>query len=74
MVVRDEGMGIREDLQARVLKRFEGVISENDSGGIGLGLYISNSIAIAHGGEIKLKSELGKGSEFSVILPRSSLI
>jgi signal transduction histidine kinase len=70
MIVRDEGMGIREDLQHRVFKRFEGIISENDSSGVGLGLYISNSIAIAHGGEIKLKSELGKGSEFSVILPR----
>jgi PAS domain S-box-containing protein len=69
LIVRDEGMGIREDVQSRVFKRFEGTISENDSSGIGLGLYISNSIAIAHGGEIKLRSELGKGSEFSVILP-----
>lgn len=69
LIVRDEGMGIREDVQSRVFKRFEGTISENETSGIGLGLYISNNIAIAHGGGIVLKSELGKGSEFSVILP-----
>lgn len=72
MIVRDEGMGIKEDVQSRVFKRFEGTISENDTSGIGLGLYISSSIAIAHGGKINLKSELGKGSEFSVVLPRVS--
>ena len=69
LIVRDQGMGIREDLQNQVFKRFEGTISENETSGVGLGLYISSSIARAHGGKIELKSELGQGSEFKVILP-----
>ena len=74
LIVRDQGMGIRDELQAQVFKRFEGTISENETSGVGLGLYISNSIAKAHGGKIELKSELGQGSEFKVILPLNAAI
>jgi signal transduction histidine kinase len=39
--------------------------------GTGLGLFISDKIARAHGGEIHLSSEPGKGTRFSVRLPRT---
>lgn len=72
MIVRDEGMGIKAEDQSRVFERFERAISENEVSGIGLGLYISKNIVRAHGGEIRLKSEFGKGSEFAVIIPVTS--
>lgn len=69
--VRDNGMGIKPEDQKRVFERFERVISDNEVSGIGLGLYISNNIVRAHGGEILIKSEINKGSEFTVVLPLS---
>lgn len=69
LIVRDQGHGIKPKDQARVFNRFEGMIAENEISGIGLGLYISNNIARAHNGEIKLKSQPHLGSEFTVILP-----
>jgi len=40
--------------------------------GFGLGLFIVKSIVDAHGGNIELKSDLGKGSSFCVSLPTHS--
>lgn len=70
MIVRDHGVGINPEDQKRVFEQFERATGVNNTNGIGLGLYISNSIIKAHGGEIRLKSEIGKGAEFAVILPR----
>jgi signal transduction histidine kinase len=69
IVVRDHGKGIPQKDQARIFERFERAISENEVSGMGLGLYISQSIAHLHGGEIRLKSEVDEGAEFSVALP-----
>lgn len=69
IVVRDHGMGISPADQSRVFQRFERAISENEVCGLGLGLYITNTIVQLHGGEIHIKSEVGQGSEFAVILP-----
>lgn len=69
IIVRDHGRGIPLKDQERIFERFERAISENEVSGMGLGLYISQSIARLHGGEIRLKSEVGEGAEFSVILP-----
>ncbi len=69
LVVRDQGMGISPEDQPRVFERFERVISGNEVSGIGLGLFISNNIVQAHKGKILLKSKVGEGSEFKVILP-----
>lgn len=67
--VRDQGVGIPATDQARIFQRYERAISENEVCGLGLGLYIANTIAQLHGGEIRLKSEPGQGSEFTVVLP-----
>lgn len=71
ITVKDEGIGISENDQARIFERFERVQADNKINGLGLGLFISKSIVAAHDGEIRLKSELDKGSEFTVILPRN---
>lgn len=67
--VRDQGFGIKTEDHVRIFERFERANTEKEINGMGLGLFISNNIAKAHGGEILLKSEFGVGSEFTVILP-----
>lgn len=67
--VQDEGLGIKFEDQQRIFERFERVAEESGVKGFGLGLFISNSIVKAHGGEIHVKSEPAKGSTFTVALP-----
>ncbi|HET7785880.1 MAG TPA: PAS domain-containing sensor histidine kinase [Myxococcales bacterium] len=68
--VRDGGVGIGRGDQERIFHRFERAASEQYPGGMGLGLYISREIARAHGGDIRVESETGKGAVFTVELPR----
>jgi signal transduction histidine kinase len=68
--VRDTGMGIGEADQERIFERFaRGTNSRRNSSGCGLGLFIVQAIAQAHGGKVELFSKLGFGSTFSLILP-----
>ncbi len=69
IIVKDQGIGIKPEDQSRIFDRFERVVSDKKINGLGLGLYISNSIVKAHGGEIRVKSTFGEGSEFTVALP-----
>lgn len=70
-IVRDQGIGIpKEDIE-RIFDQFERVINSQRITGMGLGLYISRKIARAHGGEISVKSEINRGSEFTLTLPLS---
>ena len=67
--VSDTGKGIPESNQAAVFRRFyreEEVYGEQ---GIGIGLYLAREIVTKQGGYIKVTSEVGKGSTFSVFLP-----
>jgi signal transduction histidine kinase len=66
--VADTGTGIPKEYQERIFEKFFQV---PDSGpkGTGLGLYIANEIVRAHGGEIGVESEPGKGSTFWFTLP-----
>ncbi|MBP5973430.1 HAMP domain-containing protein [Brasilonema sp. CT11] len=68
--VRDTGVGIPLADQERIFQRFaRSSSSPRRSEGAGLGLSIVRAIATAHGGRVELKSKLGKGSTFSLIIP-----
>lgn len=72
--VKDTGIGITLDEQQMIFDRFYRVNSDRSrsSGGSGLGLAIAKVITVAHKGNIKVKSELGKGSTFTVNLPMTN--
>lgn len=69
--VADSGVGIPEDAKDKVFERFYRVSKDRsrDTGGTGLGLAIARASINAHGGTIKLYSESGKGTTFTVRLP-----
>lgn len=69
---KDSGRGIDPADHERIFQRFERADSAHETRAMGLGLYIVKQILQMHGGDIKVKSEIGKGSEFIVTLPTSS--
>jgi two-component system phosphate regulon sensor histidine kinase PhoR len=71
--VRDDGPGIPAESLDRVFERFYRVdkARSRDQGGTGLGLSIVKHIVQAHGGEVWVKSELGKGATFFFTLPKA---
>ncbi len=75
ITVEDTGVGIHPDNQARVFDRFYRIEKDRSrqSGGAGLGLSIALAIAQTHGGSIHVKSEISKGSTFTIKLPLASV-
>jgi signal transduction histidine kinase len=69
LVIRDQGIGIPEDLQEKIFERFERAVKGGGISGLGLGLYITRQIIEAHGGTISVKSRPGQGSVFTIMLP-----
>ena len=69
-MVEDAGPGIAPHDHARIFQRFERAISANEASGLGLGLFVSQQIVELHGGSIQVESALGRGSRFTVRLPR----
>jgi len=68
--VSDTGIGIPEDKQDKIFTRFFQVDNSGQvEKGTGIGLSLVAEFVKLHGGEIKVKSELGKGSCFTVTLP-----
>lgn len=67
--VRDTGKGIAESEQAAVFRRFYRQADVHDGPGVGIGLYLAREIITRQGGYIRLTSEVGQGSTFSVFLP-----
>ncbi|MEC5395042.1 ATP-binding protein [Bergeyella sp. RCAD1439] len=69
--VKDFGIGISPERLARVFDQFYRADQEHERSfeGLGLGLYISSEIVKGSGGELKVSSELGKGSDFCFIIP-----
>jgi len=68
--VKDSGQGIPADQIDRVFERFE-TGSEPEQSGMGLGLAIVKEIIELHKSEIRVESEIGKGSTFTFVLPRT---
>ena len=67
--VTDTGRGISESNQAAIFRRFYREEEVHDQQGVGIGLYLAREIVTRQGGYIKVVSELGQGSEFSIMLP-----
>ncbi|MDQ6891552.1 MAG: ATP-binding protein [Acidobacteriota bacterium] len=70
--VRDHGIGISEEDQARLFRRFERFETRRKFGGMGLGLWITRRIVAAHGGTIAVESVPGEGATFRIELPREA--
>jgi PAS domain S-box-containing protein len=68
--VRDHGIGIAPEHQARIFDKFVRFVSERSYKGFGLGLWITSQLVEAHGGTIRVTSKFGEGSTFVVELPR----
>jgi len=69
VAVRDHGIGIAAEDQARIFDRFARAVSPSHYGGLGLGLFIVKVIVEALGGTVSVASTPGKGAEFVVCLP-----
>ena len=67
--VSDTGKGISESNQASIFRRFYREEEVHEQQGVGIGLYLTREIVTWQGGYIKVVSEPGKGSEFSIMLP-----
>ena len=67
--VQDQGIGIGEENQKRILQQFERVTAKHAVAGLGLGVFISEQIVTAHGGTITVESRIGEGALFRVCLP-----
>ena len=68
--VIDFGIGMSPSDQTKIFERFyRAEEKKNLTPGLGMGLYISSEIIKEHNGEIKVKSKLDEGSEFSFVLP-----
>ena len=69
LVVEDTGTGLTEEEQQQAFGAFERLSNAAAKDGFGLGLAIVYNIVVMLGGEIRLKSEKGKGSRFTVEIP-----
>lgn len=69
LAITDHGIGIAPEHVGRIFERFERGVSADQFGGLGLGLFIVKGFVSALGGEVRVESELGRGSTFFVELP-----
>jgi PAS domain S-box-containing protein len=65
--IRDNGIGMDRETREKAFSLF---FSSKGVGGTGLGLFIANKIALAHGGKIRLESEINQGTRCLVKIPR----
>ena len=65
--IEDDGIGMDQEAQNKSFTLF---FSSKGSGGTGLGLFIANKIAHAHGGKIEIESKPSVGTTFRIIMPR----
>ena len=69
--VTDHGIGVAEDEQSKIFSRFYRSAAVSESEGLGIGLYLVRQIASEQGGYVRVCSQIGAGSTFSLYLPRS---
>lgn len=67
--IKDTGKGISESNQAAIFRRFYREEEVHDAPGVGIGLFLAREIITRQGGYIKVASEIGKGSTFSIFMP-----
>ena len=70
--VSDDGIGIAEDQVPLVFERFHRADPSRTEGGAGLGLSIARQIAESHGGEIRVRSRIGEGSTFTLLITKNT--
>jgi len=72
ILVRDRGIGIAPEDRERIFEKFYRAenVRRLRPQGAGLGLKVVRHIMAAHGGEVRLESELGRGSEFRLVFPK----
>lgn len=68
--VQDTGPGIAEEEQPKIFQRFYRGTAYREQEGVGIGLYLVRQIAEGQGGFVKVRSQPGQGSTFSLYLPR----
>lgn len=71
LAIEDTGVGIATDELSHIFERFYRCDRSRSENGNGLGLSLALAFARAHGGDITVRSALGEGSTFSILLPRS---
>ncbi|MBN2533245.1 MAG: substrate-binding domain-containing protein [Spirochaetales bacterium] len=69
IIIEDKGIGIEERYFDSIFAVFHRLHGRNEYEGTGIGLAICKKIVDRHQGHIKVKSELGKGSQFTIVLP-----
>ena len=71
VAIRDQGIGISPTDQAHIFEQFyrSSDKAATRAEGLGLGLFVSNQIVLAHGGQMWLESQPGQGSTFYFALP-----
>ena len=72
-MIEDHGIGIAKEDQALIFERFyrTDLSRSRKTGGAGIGLTIVKAIVQAHHGTITVESQVGRGSKFTVILPKN---
>jgi signal transduction histidine kinase len=71
VAVQDQGIGIAPDDSERIFERFERAVSQSNTEGLGLGLWIARRAVEAHGGLINAEGQAGRGAIFTIQLPLS---
>ena len=71
LTVRDLGIGIPAEKQRQLFEPFFRAHTDTayDTGGLGLGLYVTRAVATLHGGSVAAESKEGEGSTFELTLP-----
>jgi signal transduction histidine kinase len=73
--ISDNGVGIKDEDYSKLFKKFSRISNPltRRTSGSGIGLYLAHQLTLLHGGELRVESVIGRGSSFTVDLPRNAL-